>query len=138
MAEQRASTEGLWQSLPRTRLAIRALLESRDYKINWSGLASSATLPTSIVTQLEPARDDPTIVGGINTEFIGAGGSPAEYRAPVSAAIAHGRLTLHPIVGIIRHRADDLDDRFRISCVDMLLAIHRAVAVSSSSAIGIA
>jgi hypothetical protein len=27
---------------------------------------------------------------------------------------------------------------FSISCLDMLLAIHRAVAVSSSSAIGIA
>jgi hypothetical protein len=35
-------------------------------------------------------------VGEINMQFRNAGGTSAEYRASVAAAIAHGWLTLHP------------------------------------------
>jgi hypothetical protein len=35
-------------------------------------------------------------VGEINTQFRSAGGTSAEYRAAVAAAIAHGWLTLNP------------------------------------------
>jgi hypothetical protein len=38
-------------------------------------------------------------VGEINTQFRNAGGTSAEYRAAVAAAIAHGWLTLHPSGG---------------------------------------
>jgi len=34
-------------------------------------------------------------VAVINTQFLNAGGSGDEYRAAVSAAVAHGWLTLH-------------------------------------------
>jgi hypothetical protein len=35
-------------------------------------------------------------VAVINTQFRNAGGTSSEYRAAVTAAIAHGWLTLHP------------------------------------------
>jgi hypothetical protein len=35
-------------------------------------------------------------VGAINTQFRAAGGSPEEYRAAVTAAVAHGWIVLHP------------------------------------------
>ena len=35
-------------------------------------------------------------VGEINTQFRNAGGTSAEYRTAVAAAIAHGWLTLNP------------------------------------------
>jgi hypothetical protein len=34
--------------------------------------------------------------GEINLAFLRAGGTPAEYRAAVEAAVAHGWLALHP------------------------------------------
>jgi hypothetical protein len=41
-------------------------------------------------------------VGEINTQFQNAGGTSAEYRAAVAAAIAHGWLTvLHPSDGYL-------------------------------------
>jgi hypothetical protein len=40
-------------------------------------------------------------VGEINTQFRNAGGTSAEYRAAVAAAIAHGWLTLHPSDGYL-------------------------------------
>jgi hypothetical protein len=40
-------------------------------------------------------------VGEINTQFRNAGGTSAEYRAAVAAAIAHGWLTLHPSAGYL-------------------------------------
>jgi hypothetical protein len=40
-------------------------------------------------------------VGEINTQFRNAGGTSAEYRAAVAAAIAHGWLTLHPSGGYL-------------------------------------
>jgi hypothetical protein len=40
-------------------------------------------------------------VGVINTQFREAGGTPDEYRAAVTAAIAHGWLTLHPSGGYL-------------------------------------
>jgi hypothetical protein len=36
------------------------------------------------------------LVGEINTQFRNAGGTSAEYRAAVAAAIAHGWPILHP------------------------------------------
>jgi hypothetical protein len=35
-------------------------------------------------------------VAAINTQFRDAGGNPDEYRAAVSAAVAHGWIVLHP------------------------------------------
>jgi hypothetical protein len=35
-------------------------------------------------------------VAVINTQFRDAGGSPEEYRAAVTAAVAHGWIVLHP------------------------------------------
>jgi hypothetical protein len=35
-------------------------------------------------------------VGAINTQFLDAGGSPEEYPAAVTAAVAHGWIVLHP------------------------------------------
>jgi len=40
-------------------------------------------------------------VGVVNTQFREAGGSYEEYRAAVTAAIAHGWLTLHPSGGYL-------------------------------------
>ena len=40
-------------------------------------------------------------VGEINTQFRNAGGTSAEYRAAVVAAIAHGWLILHPSGGCL-------------------------------------
>jgi hypothetical protein len=40
-------------------------------------------------------------VGEINTQFRNAGGTSAEYRTAVAAAVAHGWLTLHPSGGYL-------------------------------------
>jgi hypothetical protein len=40
-------------------------------------------------------------VAVINTQFVGAGGTPEEYRAAVTAAIAHGLLVMHPSGGYL-------------------------------------
>ena len=40
-------------------------------------------------------------VSEINTQFMAAGGSAAEYARAVEAAVAHGWLTLHPSGGYL-------------------------------------
>jgi hypothetical protein len=116
------------------RLAIRALSESRDYKINWSRLATIGD-PSDEHRHTTRARsrrpDYPSAESTPSSSVPVAVLRSTARRCPPPS---RGRPTLH--VGIIRHRADDLDDRFQYQLLRMLLAIHRAVAVSSSSAIG--
>jgi hypothetical protein len=49
-----------------------------------------------IANAVEPDHACRLSVAEINTQFLGADGSPAEYRAAVAAAVAHGWIVLHP------------------------------------------
>jgi hypothetical protein len=93
------------------RLAIRALSESRDYKINWSRLATIGD-PSDEHRHTTRARsrrpDYPSAESTPSSSVPVAVLRSTARRCPPPS---RGRPTLH--VGIIRHRADDLDDCFQ-------------------------
>jgi hypothetical protein len=92
-------------------LAIRALSESRDYKINWSRLATIGD-PSDEHRHTTRARsrrpDYPSAESTPSSSVPVAVLRSTARRCPPPS---RGRPTLH--VGIIRHRADDLDDCFQ-------------------------
>jgi hypothetical protein len=49
-----------------------------------------------IANAMEADRAGRLSVAAINTQFRDAGGNSDEYRAAVSAAVAHGWIVLHP------------------------------------------
>jgi hypothetical protein len=54
-----------------------------------------------LANAIEADHVDRLPIGVINMQFMAAGGSSAEYRAAVTAAIAHGWLILHPSGGYL-------------------------------------